>query len=71
MGKVRYNIITLKPRWSVKDLFAKKSEKESRDSILSQLNSQYLSQGWTLEEEIMWDSKYRQAVVKLGPPPSS
>ena len=71
MGKARYNIVTLKPRWSVRDLFTEKTETENRESILAQLNSQYLSRGWTLAEEIKWDSKNRYAVVKLGPPPSS
>ena len=71
MGQARYDIVTLKPRWSVKDLFSEKSAEDNRESILAQLNSQYLSQGWTLAEEIKWDSKYRFAVVKLGPPPTS
>ena len=71
MGKARYNIVTLKPRWSVRDLFTEKTETENRESILAQLNSQYLSRGWTLAEEIKWDPKNRHAVVKLGPPPSS
>ena len=71
MGKARYNIVTLKPRWSVRDLFSEKSETDNKESILAQLNRQYLSQGWTLVDEIKWDAKYRYAVVKLGPPPSS
>ena len=71
MGKARYDIVTLKPRWSVKDLFSEKTETDSRESILAQLNSQYLSQGWTLAEDIKWDPKYRYAVVKLGSPQAS
>ena len=68
MGEAQFNIVTLKPRWSVRDLFIDRSELEYRDSILAQLNSQYLSQGWTLADEIKWDPKYRFAVVKLGIP---
>lgn len=68
MGEAHYNIVTLKPRWSIRDLFVDRSELEYRDSILTQLNREYLSQGWTLADEIKWDSKYRFAVVKLGPP---
>ena len=71
MGKARYDIVTLKPRWSVKDLFSEKTETDNRESILAQLNSQYLSQGWTLAEDIKWDPKYRYAVVKLGSPQAS
>ena len=71
MGKARYDIVTLKPRWSVKDLFLEKTETDNRESILAQLNSQYLSQGWTLAEDIKWDPKYRYAVVKLGSPQAS
>jgi hypothetical protein len=71
MGKAQYDIVTLKPRWSVRDLFSDKSEGACRESILAQLNSRYLSQGWVLAEEIVWDSKYRYAVVKLGPPISA
>jgi len=71
MGKARYNIVTLKPRWSVKDLFSEKTETDNRESILAQLHSQYLSRGWTLAEDIKWDPKYRYAVVKLGPPQAS
>ena len=70
MGEAQYNIVTLKPRWSVRDLFSEKTEMDNRESILAQLDSQYLSQGWTLVDEIKWDSKYRFAVVKLGPPSS-
>ena len=68
MGEAQYNIVTLKPRWSVRDLFVDRSDLESRESILAQLNNQYLSQGWTLADEIKWDPKYRYAVVKLGLP---
>ncbi|MFN2189891.1 MAG: hypothetical protein ACK2T3_14095 [Candidatus Promineifilaceae bacterium] len=71
MGKAQFDIVTLKPRWSVRDLFSEKTEAESRESILAQLNSRYLSHGWTVVDDIKWDSKYRFAVVKLGPPQSS
>jgi hypothetical protein len=68
MGEANFDIIMVKPRWSVRDLFSSRSEKESREAILEQLNSEYLSRGWTLADEIKWDAKYRYAVVKLGPP---
>jgi hypothetical protein len=68
MGEAQFNIVTLKPRWSVRDLFVDRSDLEYRDSILAQLNSQYLSQGWILADEIKWDPKYRFAVIKLGLP---
>ena len=68
MGEAQFNIVTLKPRWSVRDLFYDRSEIEYRDSILAQLKSQYLSQGWILADEIKWDSSYRYAVVKLDLP---
>jgi hypothetical protein len=68
MGKAQFDIVTLKPRWSVRDLFVDRSESDYKDSIIAQLNREYLSQGWTLADEIKWDPKYRYAVVKLGPP---
>ena len=68
MGKAQYDIVTLKPRWSVRDLFVNRSELEYRDSILAQLNSQYLSQGWTLADDIKWAPRCKFAVIKLGPP---
>jgi hypothetical protein len=66
MEKSQYNIVTLKPKWSVKDMFVGRNEEINRERILHQLNSEYLSQGWELAEDIMWGKDFGYAVMKLG-----
>ena len=66
MEDSRTDIVTLKPRWSVADLFGRRDEKESRARILNQLNRDYLSQGWELADEIYWSKNNGFAVMKLG-----
>lgn len=66
MDESRTNIVTLKPRWSVGDLFGKRNERECRERILTQLNRDYLSQGWELKDHICWAKDSGFAVMKLG-----
>lgn len=68
MNKLKYDIVTLKPGWSVRDLFTERTEATNRDRILNQLNGQYLKQGWLLTDDIMWGKDSEFAVVKLGRP---
>jgi len=68
MNSRKYDIITLKPSWSVADLFRGRSEARNRDRILNQLNDQYLFRGWDLSDDIMWGKDGEFAVVKLGRP---
>ena len=68
MDESRTNIVTLKPRWSVVDLFGRRNEKDCRTRILTQLNRDYLSQGWELADEIYWAKNNGFAVMKLGRP---
>jgi hypothetical protein len=68
MNKLNYDIVTLKPGWSVKDLFTGRTEAANRERILNQLNGQYLNQGWQLSDDIMWGKDSKFAVVKLGRP---
>ncbi len=68
MDQPDYEIVTLKPSWSVKDLILGRDEAENRNRILSQLNGDYLSKGWELTDEIMWGKEFQFAVVKLGRP---
>ena len=71
MTEVEYDIVTLKPAWSVRDFFTGRTENTNRDSILQQLDGKYLSRGWQLTDEIMWGKDSEFAVVKLGRPPNS
>jgi hypothetical protein len=66
MEKSQYNIVTLKPKWSVKDLFVGRNEAVNRERILDQLDEEYLSNGWELTEDIMWGKEFGYAVMKLG-----
>ena len=68
MNNQKYDIVTLKPGWSVKDLFGGRTEATNRDRILNQLNGQYLARGWQLSDDIMWGKDSEFAVVKLGRP---
>lgn len=68
MNNQKYDIVTLKPAWSVRDLFIGRTEAENRDRILNQLKGRYLSNGWELSDEIMWGKDSEFAVVKLGRP---
>ena len=66
MDKSQYNIVTLKPKWSVKDMFVGRNKVENRERILEQLNEEYLSKGWELTEDIMWGKDFGYAVMKIG-----
>ena len=66
MEKSQVHIVTLKPKWSVKDMFVGRNETINRDRILHQLDDEYLSKGWELTEDIMWGKDYGYAVMKLG-----
>ena len=66
MEQKDYEIVTLKPGWSVRDLILGRDEVQSRNRILNQLNGDYLSKGWELTDEIMWGKEFQFAVVKLG-----
>ena len=66
MEKAKYNIVTLKPKWSVKDMFIERNEAVNRERILHQLDNEYLSKGWELSEDIMWGKDFGFAVMKLG-----
>lgn len=68
MNNVKYDIVTLKPAWSVRDIFVGRTENTNRDRILNQLQGRYLSRGWQLSDEIMWGKDSEFAVVKLGRP---
>ncbi len=68
MDQLKYDIVTIKPGWSIKDLLTGRTEAKNRDRILDQLNGQYLRQGWLLTDDIMWGKDSEFAVVKLGPP---
>jgi hypothetical protein len=65
MDQQDIEIVTLKPGWSIKDLFIGRDENESRNRILNQLNLDYLANGWELTDEIMWGKEFQFAVVKL------
>ena len=66
MDQQDIEIVTLKPGWSVKDLFLGPNEAENRNRILNRLNGDYLTKGWELTDEIMWGKEFQFAVVKLG-----
>ena len=68
MNNLKYDIVTLRPGWSVRDLFGRRSEATNRNRILNQLNGQYLARGWELSDDIMWGKDGEFAVVKLGRP---
>ena len=62
----QYNIVTLKPKWSVKDMFVERSLAVKRERILDRLDEDYLSQGWELADDIIWGKEFEFAVMKLG-----
>jgi hypothetical protein len=66
MEKSQYNIVTLKAKWSVKDMFVERNGAVNRERILHQLDDEYLSKGWELTEDIMWGKDFGYAVMKLG-----
>jgi len=66
MENSQENIVTLKPKWSVKDIFVERNEVVNRERILDQLDNEYLSKGWELTEDIIWGKDYGYAVMKLG-----
>lgn len=69
MRQPEYDIVTLKPHWSVKDLFISRGEAENKQRILHELDGRYLSKGWTLADDIMWGARCEYAVVKIGRDP--
>lgn len=68
MDQQQYDIVTLKPKWSVIDIFVDRSEAVNRDRILHQLTDTYLSKGWELMDDIIWGKDYQYAVMKIGRP---
>ncbi|KPK09957.1 MAG: hypothetical protein AMJ56_09465 [Anaerolineae bacterium SG8_19] len=68
MDQQQYDIVTLKPKWSVIDLFIEPSEAANKDRILHQLTDKYLSKGWVLMDDIIWGKDYEYAVMKIGRP---
>ncbi len=65
MEKSQTNIVTLKPKWSLRDMFMARNEVANRQRILTQLEAEYLSKGWELADDIQWGKDYRYAVMKL------
>ena len=68
MAEPHIDIVTLKPKWSLSDLFGKRGRTESRARILEQLDEKYLSKGWELADDILWGKDDGYAVMKLGRP---
>ncbi len=68
MGQIQYDIVTLKPKWSIKDMFAERSGDANRERILDQLRGHYLENGWVLVDDIIWGKECSYAVMKLGRP---
>ena len=60
------DIVTLRPHWSLSDLFGRRNEEQSKTRILVQLNQEYLSKGWELADDIHWSKRYDFAVMKIG-----
>ena len=63
-----FEIITIRPRWSLINLVSPGSEKAKRESILYQLNGKYIKQGWLFEGDIVWGKICVFAVIRLKPP---
>jgi len=68
MGQIQHDIVTLKPKWSVKDLFIERNGETNRERILEQLSGHYLEKGWELKDDIIWGKEYSYAVMKLERP---
>ncbi|HSG17512.1 MAG TPA: hypothetical protein VLE70_14470 [Anaerolineae bacterium] len=68
MAEPHTDIITLKPRWSLSDLFGRRGQAKSRARILRQLDEMYLSEGWQLADDILWGKGDGFAVMKVGRP---
>jgi hypothetical protein len=68
MAQASYDVVTLKPKWSVRDLFSERDQAENRSRILEQLQKEYLNKGWMLADNIIWGRNFGFAVVKLGRP---
>ena len=66
MGQIQHEIVTLKPKWSLKDFFVERNGETNRQRILEQLNGQYLENGWELKDDIIWGKEFSYAVMKLG-----
>jgi len=66
MGQIQYDIVTLKPKWSIKDVFVERNEDANKERILEQLRGHYLEKGWVLTDDIIWGKDYNYAVMKLG-----
>lgn len=66
MNDAQVDFVTLKPKWSLTDLFTRPDEETSRQRILAQLKQEYLANGWELADEIYWGKRYSYAVMKLG-----
>jgi hypothetical protein len=68
MDEGEFEIITIRPRWSLINLVSPGSEKTKRESILYQLNGQYIKQGWLFEGDIVWGKNCEFAVIRLKTP---
>ncbi len=62
-----FEILTLKPRWSLRGMVFERSPVENKNSIMLQLKGHYISQGWKIAD-IGWAKRHRFAVVKLEKP---
>ncbi len=65
MREYDFEILTLKPRWSLSELIFERSADQKKNSIMYQLHEYYISRGWQLAADIGWGKGHRFAVVKL------
>ena len=62
-----FEILMLKPRWSLRAMVFERSPVENKNSIMMQLKDQYVSRGWKIAD-IGWAKRHRFAIVKLEKP---
>ena len=63
-----FEILMLKPRWSLRGLVFDRSANDNKNSIMIQLDHEYFSRGWQLAADIGWGKQHKFAVVKLKRP---
>ncbi len=68
MDEGEFEIITIRTRWSLINLISPGIEKAKSESILYQLNGQYIKQGWLFEGDIVWGKNCEYAVIRLKTP---
>jgi len=68
MREREFEILMLKPSWSIRHLFFARSAGENKSSIINQLRNRYIRLGWHLDGDIGWGKENRFAVVKLRRP---